>query len=180
MHHHRGETTILDQFVQGSMDTTMVPADDGAMDDPRSEHNILFRTHHRIQRIHHLLSPAHPRHLGHPDPSQTPLRDKRDLDREERPHVVPTHAKLERTRPFVRRDLGDRPVERVRGGIKRPVASGVGDGRVGTCREGYRDDDVVEREVVVFEFVFNVDVACAVVGGGGPAIDWMWEHGRGE
>ena len=101
------------------------------------------------------------------------MRDESDLDGEERPNVVPAHTKLERTRTFVGGDAGDRPVECVRGGVERPVGSGVGDGRVGARGEGYGDDDVVEGDVVVFEFVFDVDVACAVVGGGRPAVDFV-------
>lgn len=138
-----------------------------------SQHDILLRAHHRIRRKHHLLSPRHSRHPRHPDPSQTPLRDKGNLDREEHPNVVAPHIKLERARTFVSGDSGDTPVEGVRGRVERPVGRGVGDGRVGTRRERYGDNDVVEGDVVVFEFVFNVDVTGAVVGGGRPAVDCM-------
>lgn len=61
----------------------------------------------------------------------------------------------------------------MRGGIERPVGRGVGDGRVGACGEGDGDGDVVEGDMVVFEFVFDVDVARPVVGGGRPAVDCM-------
>lgn len=61
----------------------------------------------------------------------------------------------------------------MRGGVERPVGRGVGDGRVGARGEGYGDGDVVEGDVVVFEFVFDVDLASAVVGWGRPAVDCM-------
>ena len=143
-----------------------------------SQYNILVRTHHRIRRKHHLVSPTHPCHLHHRDTSQTALRDKGDLDREERPSVIPAYTKLERARAFFSRDPGNRPVESVCGGVERPVARSVGDGRVGAGREGYGNGDVAEGDVVVFELVFNVDVARAVVGGGRPAVDCM-RKGKG-
>ena len=39
-------------------------------------------------------------------------------------------------------------------------------------REGDGDDDVVEGEALVLEFILDVDVACAVIRGCGPAVDY--------
>lgn len=42
-----------------------------------------------------------------------------------------------------------------------------------SIREWDRDDNVVEDEAFIFQFILDIDVACAVIGRRGPAIDYL-------
>jgi hypothetical protein len=111
---------------------------------------------------------------AHLDSAHAPLRDKVDRNREQRVGVVPLALKLETTRgrPGRLADLVDGPLEPVRMRVEgvRAMRGRFRDRRFGTGRQGDRDDDVVQREGGVLEFVLEVDRDRAGVGGW-PAVD---------
>lgn len=39
-------------------------------------------------------------------------------------------------------------------------------------REGYRDDDVVQCDVLVLEFILDADFACSIIGRRWPAVNY--------
>lgn len=111
---------------------------------------------------------------AHLDSAHASLRDKVDRNREQRVGVVSLALKLEtaRGRPGRLADLVDGPLEPVRMRVEgvRAVRGRFRDGGFGTGREGDRDDDVVQREGGVLEFVLEIDRDRAAVGGR-PAVD---------